>query len=164
MSQVVPDMFDQLIFAPRAPGIVVTLIVMHGDNDALTRHATEFANSDEGKRQAGKLLTVLEAFPELLERHDNPFNREDLKEELEDEYEIDDAFWSRHIMPFLEHDTTYTDNYAKPMAYFVEMFDDAGGVQRAQFLDYYNPQQMVGLRCYGSLLPSFYPEAAWPTT
>jgi hypothetical protein len=160
MTTAVPASLSEFVFAPRAPGIVITLITMHGDTDAYTRQAATFPLTDAGRAEADQLLRVIEYLPtELGEQCE--YTREFLYEQLEESLGLPVEFFVKHLNDLLPHDCTYQDYYAKPMAYLVDIYDEAGGVQRAQFKDYYG--DTTGMRCFGSLLPRFYPEAAWPT-
>lgn len=169
MQQPVANPLDAMIFAERAPAIVLTLICMHGDNDAYSRAAISFPRTQEGHAAAGRLVLLVEQL--LTDTRDNQFHwyssiehmLEDYVEECAEKLDLDEGFVKEHLTKLLTHDSTYQDYTAKPMAYFIERFDPDGGVSRAMFPDHYNPGQLVGIRCYDGLLPSFYPEEAWPT-
>jgi hypothetical protein len=152
--------YAKLVFASRQPGIVVTLINMHGDADAYTRHAATFPLTDAGRAEAEKLLRVLERLPvEMGEQC--MYTREFLYEQLEEELEIPLDFLEKHLAELVTQDCTYPDYFAQPKAYMVDIYDEAGVARRAQFTDHYGGQ--AGLRCFGTLMASFYEEAAWPT-
>lgn len=160
MTAATPPSLSQFVFAPRAPGIVITLITMHGDADAYTRQAATFPLTEAGRAEADQLLRVIERLPTELGECCG-YTREFLYEELEESLEIPVEFFVKHLNEMLPQDCTYPDYYAKPKAYLVDVYDEAGGVQRAQFTDHYGVT--AGLRCFGSLMSSFYEEAAWPT-
>lgn len=151
---------DQLVFAKRQPGIVITAINMHGDTDAYTRHAATFPLTDAGRADANQLLRLLEQLPEAMgEQCDS--NREYLYESIEDDLGIPLEFLEKYLVEIVIHDCTYHYYFAKLMAYMVEVYDEAGGVQRAQFPDW--DGTICGMRCFGGLMSKFYEEAAWPT-
>lgn len=153
-------LFSKLVFAPRQAGIVITLITMHGDADAYTRHAAAFPATEAGKADAEKLLRIIEALPEEMGPQCG-YSREFLYEQLEENLDVPLEFLEKHLAEMLTPDSTCQDYFAQPRAYMVDVYDEAGVAQRAQFTDHYGVK--AGLRCFGSWMSSFYEEAAWPT-
>lgn len=153
-------LLSKLVFAQRQPGIVITVINMHGDTDAYTRHAAAFPPTDAGKADAEQLLRIIEALPDEMGEQCS-YTREFLYEMLEENLDVPLEFLEKYLAEIVIHDCTYQDYFARPMAYMVDVYDQAGVAKRAQFTDYYGAQ--TGLRCFGSLMSSFYEEAAWPT-
>lgn len=169
MTHVAANPLEQLMFAARTPALVITLICMHGDMDAYSRAAVSFPLTAQGHDEAGRLVRLVEQLME--ETKANPHHWYSRIDHLLDHYAqecaeqlgLDEAFVKEHLAQLLTHDSTHQEYTATPMAYFIERFDADGRVTRALFPDYYNPGQQVGIRCQDGLLPSFYPEEAWPT-
>lgn len=150
----------QLVFVSRQPGIVITVINMHGDADAYTRHAVTFPLTAAGRADADQLLSLLEQLPTAMGPQCNS-HREYLYECLEDDLGFPLAFLEKNLAEIVVHDCTYQDYFAQPLAYMVEVYSATGSVGRAQFPDY--DGTLCGLRCFDGRRAKFYEEAAWPT-